>query len=112
MAKVIREYHGMSWDSREQIVFAIPIDATMAIDRDTKLVMEKAKASFNFHKNSFKYNPQVVLAVYSRLYPAKQKRAYNNDWARNEIMFPISVATRDFFLECARIVDAKLKRIM
>ena len=102
------EYKGLYYDKSEEIVYPEKLNATFALDKYEKLVMN-GKVTFNFHHNSYAFGPEVVLAVYTPVAPEKKRRADNNNWYRNEIPFPICSETRDFFLKCAMAVDAKLK---
>jgi len=104
----IVEYKGMHWVPEETVYYPNDLECTMAIDRLWKLLM-KGKVTLNFHKNSLKYEPQAVLSVFTRGLPVRQARAFNNDWNRMELPFPINRATYDFFMGCACNVDAKLK---
>lgn len=102
------EYKGMFWKPEETISYPDVVPSTMAINKKSKLAFS-GKLTLNFHLNSARYLPEAVIAVYSRKYPEIHERPGNNNWARLEIPLPISASTRDFFLECARAVDAKLK---
>jgi len=102
------EYKGMSWDPTETVTYPGILPCTMAIDRLWKL-LHRGRLTLNFHRDSSRYSPESVLSVYSRDLPKREPRADNNNWNRMELPLPISSATRDFFLECARAVDARLK---
>ena len=104
------EYKGMWWDPADTVAYPDIVPSTMAINEKTKLAF-KGHLTLNFHLGSRKYSPEAVLSIYSPVYPIVKERASNNNWARLELPLPVCAATREFFLECARAVDAKLKGI-
>ena len=106
----IVQYKGLWYDQDETVTYPEKLNSTFAVDKYEKLVMN-GKVTFNFHHNSYKFKPEVVLSCYTPFAPEKKRRADNNNWYRMELPFPISSQTRDFFLECARRVDAMLKGI-
>jgi len=67
--------------------------------------------TLDFHTNSYKFNDEAVLTVWAYAYPWVELRSKNGSFGRNEIVLPISSETRDFFMECAYEIDARLKGI-
>ena len=109
----IVQYKGLWYNSDETVTYPEKLNVTfplIAPDEDFKLTIN-GKVTLNTHHGSYAHKPEVVLSVYSPLAPKKSRRNGNGKWYRMELPFPISSATRDFFLECARKVDAKLKGI-
>lgn len=103
-----RPYFGLNFT--EAVKLKHPVPSTMTIDYSTKLSL-KGSLCLDFHRNSYRYNNEAVLSVWAHDYPVVKHRSKNSNWGRNEIVLPISVETRDFFLECAYEVDARLKGV-
>lgn len=103
-----RPYFGLGFT--EAVKFSIPVPSTTTINDTSKLSMT-GNLTLDFHTNSYRYDDEAVLTVWAYAYPWVEFRSKNGGFGRNEIVLPLSSETRDFFMQCAYEIDARLKGI-
>ena len=103
-----KPYFGL--DFSEVLKLSVKVPCTTTIDRMSKLSFTGSLV-LDFHTNSYRYDNEAVLAVWSYSYPVVKARSSNRNFGRTEIVLPLSSEVRDFFLACACEIDAKLKGV-
>lgn len=84
-----RTYKGLRmFDLTPEI--APTVKCTFAISKDAKYIQE-GTLTFDRHENSYKFNDEVVITVWSRESPCTSQRADNDGYYRVEIPVPKQV---------------------
>lgn len=110
VTQVVRKKPYFGLDFSEALRLSVKVPCTTTIDRRSKLAFSGVLV-LDFHKNSYRYSDEAVLAVWSYSYPVVKARSTNRNFGRTEIVLPLSCEVRDFFLFCACEVDARLKGV-
>jgi len=103
-----KPYKGLSFTELEK--FKAPIIATFAISPSEKLVM-KGTLTVDVHKNSYAFQDEAVISLWSNQYPVVERRAQNDGYARIEIPIPVRDAY-NFLLNVCMKLDARLKGVI
>jgi len=110
VSTVVRKKPYFGLDFIEVLKLSKKVPCTTTIDRLSKLAFTGSLV-LDFHKNSYRYDDEAVLAVWSYSYPVVKARSSNRNYGRTEIILPLSCEVREFFLACACEVDARLKGV-
>ncbi|MCK4478374.1 hypothetical protein KAU88_07600 [Candidatus Bathyarchaeota archaeon] len=108
--QVVRKKPYFGLDFTEVLKLSVKVPVTTTIDRRSKLAFTGILV-LDFHKNSYRYDNEAVLAVWSYSYPVVKARSSNRNYGRSEIILPLSCEVRDFLMACACEVDAHLKGV-
>jgi len=102
-----RYHHGLTFSDLDKL--SVPVVSTMTIDDEKKLSM-KGNLAVETHEGSYKYDNEVVLTVWSYVYPTVEVRTNNRGYGRMETVIPGGLReARDFFFSVACELDRKLK---
>jgi len=110
VSHVVRKKAYFGLDFTEVLKLSAKVPCTTTINRRSKLAFSGILV-LDFHKNSYRYDDEAVLAVWSYSYPVVKARSTNRDYGRTELVLPLSCEVRDFFMACACEVDARLKGV-
>ena len=107
LGKKKKRYNGLDF---YEITYPITIDVntTFALSPTEKAVMT-GKLSFDRHVNSFMYEPEVVITVWSTSKPHIEARAENEGYYRLEIPVPVPVFERILHLALDRLWNFRRK---
>lgn len=104
-----RKHNGLTFTDLNKLT--VPVVSTMTIDDKTKLSM-KGELAVEMHEGSYKYDNEVVLSVWSYVYPEVKVRTRNKGYGRTEIVIPGGLREAyDFFYSIACMLDGKLKGV-
>lgn len=88
-----RDYKGLKFFD---LTYDVPVrtNVTFSISEREKYVMRDAALSFDRHENSYRYNDEVVISVWSNEAPVLEVRAENETAFRCEIPVPLLTFTQ------------------